>query len=827
MKATYSLSADGRVRLARVLSIPGATPSRQALQAMFGSLRWPLKAPLPGSTWNPGDAWLAETDGDLQISLGLQGGYEVTGIETLELGRLPTSWGLKLAGKVSLKAGFTLSGRLLVGLAAGEKPGWMRCVVRRGSVRGLEFGLGIDVVAEAGTEDLPEDPQAFLSAALGVELGAAGEWLKLVADNKTPDGFAAAVQAKLSPRIAAWLGKATDAVINRVGAADAYAKVQASIGRFFEGLNTLPAGAASLVAAQIDRLPDLTRKLDALSARLSAEGTRRWLDEHDLGILWDLGVEKVHETLADPMALEKLKTQVTGLREVVAERVDEYVSDWLSELRARSDMGAALQFLEEIESEKDLEALIASGLGELAELILDKSLADIDGARAATVYADIRARALQVQGLLKRLGELLADARKAKLDLSLGAVFASRHENTTLIDVEIDLSHPDGPRLAGRVCQGDCRDLLLHAGQPAGPVRMHACALEEARSHRSTVTITAFGSEWKSIDELSSRIRHDYVETEEGAVCLYTADTRRLTINENDTRRGHELAQNALLLRRLASGRKDDDLSFTGYQANLEVLSVHRPAPEEAVRAVLELARTLGLIDDVADYGARLAAEFGNPIGEFSATYRVSYRSDALSMALTELPSGTIAQVAIDSIRDYARVRAIDFNKASDSIGLGNRFNIEKHLAYDLFAGAPATLPDEQASQAILRRLRQELVRFAPARPGNRGHRIALGTNEERFKWHEAELRCLGLLRRLREELAKPAPGLDELGAISQGLLSMRADFLDLQRGNVIFLIFDRLIMAHDNEARAGLTSLELKMKPTDSEQTVRRLLVA
>lgn len=821
LNASFGLSADGRVRMVRVLRLPPAQTSRQSLSRMFTSLRWPLQAPRTLSGWPRDEAWWIETSGDVKVNLGLTGGYSWSKVADLKIEALEIAASARLAAAVKVTFGFTLSGSFQLALTAGHAAGWMRVRVQRGSSRGAAFSLGLDVAAETSASGIPEDPCAVLKAGLGIDLSEFKHWIDWVAARPTLEALNQTATDAVTDAARKLVAEATDDLAARLAANDGYQKLQAAVREFKARLDDLPEEAAALVARYTGDLPSLAGRTRAVLGKLDPAAIQRTLDDADLGVLWVLFGEDLYARLADRTKADELIATLRKVLAVAESGVPEAVQQWVEEILDRTDVTRALELIDLLTSPDELKALAQTKLASLVEILVDKTWSTVSDAKALrAIYQEVSQAAARINLALVRLGELLAQARHAQASFALAASISRCTAAHAIIDVEIDLRAARADRLAEQVFTGDFSGVLDAADRRDAAVQLNACALTETREHALSVSVAALGWKRGSESKLVCALTRELVATGGGVVALCTGETTRLRTLTEETRSGTEVLQTSLLLRRLGRGDLAGPAALTGMSVDLDVTQSRKPATAGDVARVLGFAAYLGILPDAAAYARVLAEDFGDPLGEIAAVYRVSYDPDALRDAIRTVDPGEIARITIASIRAYVRAR------------WGGAFNFdpeaaETYATYNYFPGEPFLPLDDRQQDALEDHLERRFKRVMRGPAGRRpGGPVAVGMRNVKLEWYRAELEFLRLLGSLRTELLREPSDFAALGRLSARILSIRAPWLDLYGSNVAFLILDQIIRAGRPEARQGRAALELRLTHGQSGLVSNRLLM-
>ena len=189
LTATASLEAAGDVSFTYCTPFPGETPLKSLVENCFGQVRLPaaiVAAP------KAGEIIKFEYGGYLTFGVTVAAGYEMTGTPSIDIGQLVLSekYALSVLGKVTLGAQiggfFGVEIRAATDPAGAVLPDWARVIVRKTRVSEFTFAADVTVGVTSELKGLPDSPNEFLGALLGVNVK---NWLNLVDRVRTLTDF--------------------------------------------------------------------------------------------------------------------------------------------------------------------------------------------------------------------------------------------------------------------------------------------------------------------------------------------------------------------------------------------------------------------------------------------------------------------------------------------------------------------------------------------------------------------------------------------------------------------------------------------------------------
>ncbi|MFN0119816.1 MAG: hypothetical protein ACKV2V_04875 [Blastocatellia bacterium] len=143
-------------------------PALDAIRDISENWKMPRQINTPAQL-APGSWVLAETDGALQLSLGVTYGYSYSWVrEALTLGALNGDLGMKIETGVSAQLGFNASGRFVVVVGRENEKNALRVQVFRMRQHGWSFAFDASVTAQAKQSLLPKNFDDFIRGVFNV-----------------------------------------------------------------------------------------------------------------------------------------------------------------------------------------------------------------------------------------------------------------------------------------------------------------------------------------------------------------------------------------------------------------------------------------------------------------------------------------------------------------------------------------------------------------------------------------------------------------------------------------------------------------------------------
>lgn len=167
-KLSFGASARAAGLYAVVRSQDRSARALDAVTDTLHSWKMPRQVSAPGDL-KPGTWLVAETDGSLSLSLGVEYGYDYSWVrESLKLGGLTGDLGLKIEMGVKAQLGFSASGRYATVISRESDREELRLRVFRMRQHGWTFALDASVSARAEQDLIPDNFDDFVKGVFNV-----------------------------------------------------------------------------------------------------------------------------------------------------------------------------------------------------------------------------------------------------------------------------------------------------------------------------------------------------------------------------------------------------------------------------------------------------------------------------------------------------------------------------------------------------------------------------------------------------------------------------------------------------------------------------------
>jgi hypothetical protein len=625
-------------------------PLNALLTTLFRDIKLPAKLDTPPG---PGEIIKFEYGGYLSVGASIGVGYSLQGTPSIALGQLQLSeacalsalgtLGLstKVAGffQIEIRAAIDAGGRL--------RPGWAHIVVRKTRSSEFAFAADVSVGVTANLQGLPEAPNDFLGALLGVN---AQNWLNLLDHVRTVDNWSS-LRTELDDLavdfLASWTGQPFDRLSTTTSFADFRARVQkvadarrsvdpaalAIFDRYFDDLTSAQPGGA--VARDLERLAHLP-SWDDLKGNVPPQ-------------LWDL---VTHLTDGDPLgwiagkAIDLLRTRAASVLALKDPAATGELTGVIGLAKHTFGFDQLAAPLAAIDTGPKLEAAAGTRAGAFVERLLGASVARMQAGELGSAVARLRQVLDRAHDFEQRARAKFTDVVTGNVALAAHAEYRNATGVEALIDIAVDMTSDEGTAIVRAAALGDFSEAL--SSYRPDVVQLNHGRLTHNVVKQNTVAVNVVGwhAGWhyQGIDKVVVATDQQIV-TDAGSMTVYT--TTDLS-QGRERKRQHERTYTNLLLRFIGESRgavvcdprTEQYLidALTGMSASYELAFEDDRTTLDELAYYLSFASAFGIVDAGVQPGsvaALLPLSAKNDFGAMSASYEVRYGEDGLRRLFT------------------------------------------------------------------------------------------------------------------------------------------------------------------------------------------------
>lgn len=667
LTATFGIGAGGSVAYERLVAFKKSDSARKILAELFAESRVPQAVNSPGEIPAEGEVLALRYDGYLDLSAGATWGYTLSGtksVDVLDFG-LALKYAVKLAASASFK--YRLAGSFSCEARRAKGSGWAQFVVRKSRESTSEFAADVGLKATAELEGLPESPDKLLAALLGTNAEAILKKLALVEENASLDKLEETLEKLVSGFVLKhadkWIGKALDnstvaEFLERAHEViDAYEKLDDRIIGLYEDF--------------LDgKLPQLGALLDRIIALPNLEALKGVTD----GELWDLirrlWKERLNELLLSEAEWKKLVALAKKSKEFLdggKDKLDALVRDFIAEAKKEFPLNGLLTELAKYDEPAELKKLADDKIKALVAVVIGRAFEELksnDDFKKAS--AKIKAVKDQIDKFRKAYSDSLQKVVRQSFAANVAFNYKKTRKGEALLDVEIDLGHPEGPELARRASRGDFVGLL--DGYRPGVVRINKNKFTENLTQSTEIQVTVWNWKFRHLAEIIQHSEHSVEAAAAGGLLhVYSIDTSaKETTEKRSWDKFKETVRTNFTLSVTGQTFQPEGAPSTGPDGEflIETLSKmvasYELSYEDERTSPAELDQYLGLAEHLRLGPGKsvtigeLTRQFPGKLGKVSVDYGVRYNDAAVRAAFLRFDVSNPADKAL--LEEYVRV---------------------------------------------------------------------------------------------------------------------------------------------------------------------------
>lgn len=691
---TYSfLTATGRLDAGTSAGFfysrpyPADRPLQDMLLDFFRGLRLPANVT---TAPNPGEVLGFQYSGYLKLGAALSIGYELKGTPSIDIGQLLLSehYQLVVIGKLELGANvagnFGVEVRSATDTNGKPMPGWARVIVRK--TRASQFSIAADVSVDATSDlqGLPNTPNEFLGALLGVN---AKNWLNMITQieerarqlSDLPT-LQAELDALATNFLDEWIGKGFATLSNSEfnsflqqveQVVDSYQNLDNSAITLFDRYFSVAESKIGLLTEKLDTLQALT-SWDQIKGEVDPE---LWTIVQQLTggepLNWILGKIEVPGPAGKPItvpSLPELQKRAQQTLELIQSDAHDEIRKVITLAKSKFPLDGFLNSLSTIDSIPKLKALAEEKLGGFIERLIGKGIAQLSNSELGQTITRLHQILDSAKKFEDNLYAKFKEAAKQSFSYKLHAEYGRASERDALIDVIINLSTDEGKALMRAAGHGDFHE-ILSAFRPE-LVKINSGVLTHTVTKQSAFNVNVVGWHggwhYQGMDRVIIDTAQQIKAEDNGALTVFT--TIDMTKDRQRNRNG-ERVFTSFLLRFL--GESHGVLAFdkanqqylidviTGMVASYGLSFSDPKTTAEELSYYLSFASEFGLTEGTTLESLRdlLPEKAPDDFGPISADYEVRYTEPGVkALFSTPTPEDAIRRIMRKIVlANYAR----------------------------------------------------------------------------------------------------------------------------------------------------------------------------
>ena len=566
LTATATLEAGASAGYIYSRSYPADKPLQGILLNFFSGLRLPANVTTAPS---PGEVVGFEYSGYLKLGAELSVGYELKGSPSIDIGQLLLSehYQLSVIGNLALGASvagnFAVEVRSAVDASGASMPDWARVIVRK--KRASQFNIAADVSVDASSDlqGLPDTPNEFLGALLGVN---AKNWLNMitqVGERVRHLSDLPTLQTELDTLatnfLNEWIGKASDKLSNTE-----FNSFLQRVQKVVESYKSLDNSAITLFDRYFNvagsKIGVLTEKLNQLKALTSWDQFKGKVDPELWAIVqrltggdplnWILGRIEIPGPSGKPItvpSLPELQKRVQQTLDLIQGDAHDEIRKVIALAKSKFPLDGFLNSLSTVDSIPKLKALAEDKLGGFIERLIGKGIGQLSNSDLGQTITRLHKILDAAKNFEDNVYAKFKEAAKQSFSFKLHSEYSRASEREALIDVMINLTSDQGKALMRAAGHGDFQDIL--AGFRPELVQINSGVLTHKVTKQSAFSVNVVGWHrgwhYQEMDRVIVAAEQQIKAEGNGAVTVFT--TIDMTRDKERKRNGERMFTSFLL----------------------------------------------------------------------------------------------------------------------------------------------------------------------------------------------------------------------------------------------------------------------------------------
>jgi len=838
----FGVEAGGGVGYERFLVFDKDAELGVIVRSVLAKARLPQHTGTVARVPEPGEVLVFRYNGFLNLTAGLNWGYQLNGVEDFEFRDLEAAIEYDIRLKAGVEVGYSLAGDFEIEARQGHDPNFVRLIVRKSRDRQFSFAAGFHADASYELTGLPDSADEWLTTFFGADAKTALKTFDEVRDLSDLTELEKRVGKLLMPSVRElsqkWLGKALD---------------NDTVTEFVQRLNQVVATYQSADQIVVGKITDLYEdylgqgNLDELRSSLltirdlNGRQALRQLPGDDKA--W-----KIVDRLVGGDLFKLLESNRTfsEVREVAARGVDFLDGNWQEDLRDLIDeLKSALKLddlfghLERIDSKQELEELADERLQGLVERILGKSFAEIKDGPVAKHAKELRKTLDKIDGFKDKIGQKIKEAYAQSVSLSINYAYSRSSSRKALIDMEFDVSTREGRDLFRAASTGQFKELFAKANLRF--MRVHEGQLTHTLTKSSVLQINTYGWNMKRLVEVVSDTQHSLEAGDGGLVQIFASGAAI----KRRTEKGGEILETNFLLQMLGENLRGEQALTPEARAKrgfliktlekmtirYDLMQIDDATDTRELTQYLRLAEMLGLIPNAQAVAQQLTEEFAGAggktsLGRVQTKYVVKYAPSSIQ-AMFKRFSDTEEDRTLSAI-----VRATCRQVLSTRYVYMRRKDWNSRVGFGYLNPKNAALHDKGSAAFLAGKPQAILPGWFTGKKSDRAETLP-----------DPQKKLVNVLFNIEKSLARNMVKLDnivddalagrtsvsdaELEEAALNFVKKGANVDSFGPANAFFGIVDRLISEAEGRKGQRESALILDITPEGSEETIRKVFMA
>ena len=623
----------------------------QILLDLFRTMTLPQQVDQLSDVPAPGELILLRYDGYLGLSAGLSWGYSFAGSRDIDVNALSLDFEYAMRLATSISVGYRLAGSFDIEARRGDsneadENKWVRFVVRKSRQSQVNFAADFGFETDLKLDGLSETADDFLTKLMGGNAERVLQGLEKASQYTDLDQLRSAVEDRLTKALIDDLSmKWIDQALGDTDVVAVLGRIEKAVKRH----NDLDARIIHLYEDVLQKVPGLDRinevletiselqdpaTLENLVAKTSTSDVHRqaW---SLIRRFWD---DRIHEVLSSSDEITRVGEFARTARTFMTDEGFEDVRSVISSLQEASHLNPVFDKLKSFDTPMELRREADERLKGVVERVVGKAFDELDDSDLGASLEKLHTALDKIQDFKGKVyGKILNKAAAQSFSAELAYHYSRNDSRKALLDVEINLGHPEGSALANLASHGKFADLLER--YDTNVVRVRSGLLTHKLQKTSQLKINLFGWGYTSLAEIVSETEHAIESQDRGLLHVYTTSAAVRQRTQRGREASLETTTSNFLFRAITEKLQEardpsavDPKTKNFLADTLRDLSVTydltiddpETKPKE-LRQYLAFAELTGLIKNGQEYIDQLESEFPAGLGRVKASYVVSF----------------------------------------------------------------------------------------------------------------------------------------------------------------------------------------------------------
>lgn len=654
----------GHIAYERWIRRDAATLARLVLHDLYRGIQLPQHISVLEDLPEPGELLVTKYGGSLSLSTTVGWSHSMTGAQQLGGGRLApiVNFRARLTASASFK--YALSGEFQIEARRAGTDGWVRFVVRKSRDSQTMLAADFGFTADAKIQNVAKSTDDILEKLLGAHADRVLDVFNRARTYSDVDKLREAAGDLLFQAIHKYSNEVLKIALDNTTlrqvldamhrVVDAYEKLDERIIALYHNVLDGIAPAPAKIINGIDIVLGQGTREDL--AALARTDNARFTQALDLlRLLYD---DRIFDILAKEEEFQEAVKLLRTVRDFLNGDADAHVKQWIDTIKRHLPIDDLLTQLAQFDTPAEIHAAADARLKALVGSLTGKAFEKLKDTEIDEALAVVHNELEKINAFRKKLDAQIKKALTQSFEAKLHFAYSRARRNERLLDLEVNLAHPDGERLADLAANGRFAEVLDRFDMNA--VRINKGLFTAELTEAAEVRLNVLGWGLQGVTSLVQKVEHSIESQAGGLLHLYASDTELEKKRKSGWRFQEELRAR-LTVQALGETFQPDKTAFRPFavdtlrkmSADYQLLRRDAKTSVEELVQYLQLAADLGLLDvPPAIFANALREQCGGELGAVDVRYVVKFDTQSLRAAFV-LARGELEEAARSATREF------------------------------------------------------------------------------------------------------------------------------------------------------------------------------